>query len=83
MANALIVMCTIISLGLFVSFGVPMLKGYSETNAKVRECARILETREQDQCFRDAEKQAKVNAEFSKVVGSVLTGGEAPPAKSE
>lgn len=83
MSNKLIVMYTIISLGLFVSFGVPMLKGYLKTNEKVRECARILEPREQDQCFRDAEKQAKVNAELSKVIGSVLTGGEAPPAKSE
>ena len=83
MGNALIVMCTIISLGLFVAFGIPMFKGYSETNEKVSEFARILEEREQDRCFRDAAKQAKVNAEFGKAVGSVLTGDEASPAKAD
>lgn len=81
--NALYAVYVIIIVGVFAAIGIPLLNGYFSTNEKVSECARILDLGEQNRCFRDAEKQAKANADFGKAVGSVLSGDSTAPTRSQ
>lgn len=72
--KAIYAVYVIIFVGVLGAIGIPLLNGYISTNQKVSECARIVELGEQNRCFRDAEKQAKANADFGKAAGSVLSG---------